>query len=159
MGYKGAEIFQTTMFNVSDLTDQQKEQIAQWVSEGDQLNDLQKKMNEEFGSGITYMDTRFAIMDLGLELVVEEEPEPEEETLPDHSDLPYNGYVDATVDTIVRPGFLASGKVVFSDGMRALWGVDQQGKLSLDANDPAYQINDEDMISFQEVLRDKLKAN
>lgn len=147
------------MFNVSKLTDQQKEQIAQWASEGDQLNDLQKKMNSEFGAGITYMDTRFAIMDLGIELVVEE-PEVEElPALPDHSDLPYNGYVDAKVDTIVKPGFIASGKVVFSDGIRAIWGIDEEGKLSMDADEPGYQIGDEDMISFQEVLRDRLKAN
>ncbi|MFT5906412.1 MAG: hypothetical protein ACI9E1_002020, partial [Cryomorphaceae bacterium] len=68
------------------------------------------------------------------------------------------GYVDANVDTIVRPGFLASGKVIFSDGMNALWGLDQEGRLKLDADDPSYQVEDEDMVAFQEILRDKLKA-
>lgn len=145
------------MFNAKDLTDEQKAQIAEWAAAGDQLNDLQKKMSEAFGSNITYMDTRFAIMDLGIELVKEEEPEPEKEEEP--KALVPQGYVDATVDGIVRPGFLASGKVVFSDGMNAVWGLDQMGRLSVDADDPAYQIDDEDMIAFQEVLRDKLKAN
>ncbi len=148
------------MFNAKDLTDQQQAQVAEWAAAGYQLNDLQKKMSEAFGANITYMDTRFAVMDLGIELVVEEEPDPEEgEVEEETKELTPLGYVDATVDGIVRPGYLASGKVIFSDGMKALWGLDQEGRLSVDADDPAYKIDDEDMIAFQEVLRDKLKAN
>ncbi len=58
----------------------------------------------------------------------------------------------------MRPGLLASGKVIVSDGMNALWGLDQEGRLKLDADDPSYQVEDEDMVAFQEILRDKLKA-
>ncbi len=144
------------MFNANDLTDEQKAQVAEWAAAGDQLNDLQKKMTEAFGISISYMDTRFAIMDLGIELVTEEVPVEEKKEEP--KELTPQGYVDATVDEIVRPGFLASGKVIFSDGMNALWGLDQMGRLSVDADDPSYQVDDEDMIAFQEVLRDKLKA-
>lgn len=146
------------MFSVSDLTKEQIEQIKVWTSEGDQLADLQKKINSEFKlvPAITYLDTRFAIIDLGIELVVEAEPEEEKKEEP--KPLTPLGYVDANVDTIVRPGFLASGKVIFSDGMNALWGLDQEGRLKLDADDPSYQVDDEDMIAFQEILRDKLKA-
>lgn len=144
------------MFNAKDLTEEQKTQIAEWAAAGDQLNDLQKKMTEAFGFNISYMDTRFAIMDLGIDLVVEEAPAEKEKEEP--KELKPQGYVDATVDEIVRPGYLASGKVIFSDGMNALWGIDQEGRLSVDADAPSYQIDDEDMIAFQEVLRDKLKA-
>jgi len=145
------------MFNAKDLTSEQVEQIRVWASEGDQLADLQRKMNSEFqlSPAITYLDTRFAIIDLGIELIVEQAPEAEKEEM---KELIPQGYVDATVDGIVRPGFLASGSVTFSDGMKALWGLDQMGRLKLDADDPDYQIDDEDMISFQEILRDKLKA-
>ncbi len=145
------------MFNANDLTDEQKAQVAEWAAAGDQLNDLQKKMTETFKINISYMDTRFAIMDLGIDLVVEEAPV-EEKKEEEPKELTPLGYVDATVDEIVRPGFLASGKVIFSDGMNALWGLDQMGRLSVDADEPGYQIDDEDMIAFQEVLRDKLKA-
>lgn len=144
------------MFNAKDLTDEQKAQIAEWAAAGDQLNDLQKKMSEAFGANITYMDTRFAIIDLGIELVVAAEPEEEKQDEP--KPLTPLGYVDAKVDTIVRPGFLASGTVIFSDGVNALWGLDQEGRLKLDADDPSYQVEDEDMVAFQEILRDKLKA-
>lgn len=146
------------MFNVTDLTTEQQEQIKSWASQGDQLADLQKKINTEFqlSPSITYMETRFAIIDLGIELVEEAKPEEPKEEQP--KELTPLGYVDATVDEIVRPGFLASGKVIFTDGMNALWGVDEMGRLKVDADDPSYEITDEDMISFQETLRDKLKG-
>ena len=146
------------MFNVTDLTTEQQEQIKIWASQGDQLADLQKKINTEFqlSPSITYMETRFAIIDLGIELVEEAKPEEPKEEQP--KELTPLGYVDATVDEIVRPGFLASGKVIFTDGMNALWGVDEMGRLKVDADDPSYEITDEDMISFQETLRDKLKG-
>lgn len=146
------------MFSVTDLSEEQIEQIKVWVSEGDQLADLQRKINSEFKleSAVTYMDTRFAIIDLGIELVVAAELEEEKQDEP--KPLTPLGYVDAKVDTIVRPGFLASGTVIFSDGVNALWGLDQEGRLKLDADDPSYQVEDEDMVAFQEILRDKLKA-
>ncbi len=136
------------MFSVSDLTEEQIEQIKVWTSEGDQLADLQKKINSEFKlvPAVTYLDTRFAIIDLGIELVVEAEPEEEKKEEP--KPLTPLGYVDANVDTIVRPGFLASGKVIFSDGMNALWGLDETGRLKLDADDPSYEVDDEDMVAF-----------
>ena len=146
------------MFSVKDLTPEQVEQIKVWASEGDQLADLQRKINSEFklSPSITYLDTRFAVIDLGIELIKEEEPE-EEKKEPETQELIPKGYVDATVDEIVRPGFLASGKVIFSDGMKAAWGLDQMGRLKVDADDPSYQITDEDTLAFQEILRDKLK--
>lgn len=108
------------MFSVTDLSEEQIEQIKVWTSEGDQLADLQRKINSEFKleSAVTYMDTRFAIIDLGIELVLAAEPEEEKQDEP--KPLTPLGYVDAKVDTIVRPGFLASGTVIFSDGMNAL---------------------------------------
>ena len=146
------------MFSGKDLTPEQVEQIKVWAREGDQLADLQRKMNSEFklSPSITYLDTRFAVIDLGIELIQEEEPE-EEEKEAEVEELTPQGYVDATVDEIVRPGFLASGKVIFSDGMKAAWGLDQMGRLKVDADDPSYQITDEDTLAFQEILRDKLK--
>ena len=146
------------MYSVKDLTPEQVEQIKVWASEGDQLADLQRKMNSEFklSPSITYLDTRFAVIDLGIELIKEVEPEEKKEE-PEAKELIPQGYVDATVDGIVRPGFLASGKVIFSDGMHATWGLDQMGRLKIDADDPSYKITDEDTIAFQEILRDKLQ--
>jgi hypothetical protein len=141
------------MFSASQLTSEQKEQITAWAAEGAQLPDIQKKMQEELDIQVTYMDTRFMVLDLGIELVKEEvkadEPKAEEVKIP-------TGVVEATVDEIVRPGALKSGSVSFSDGEKALWMIDQMGRLSLDADTPGYQPDEEDLIKFQEQLRDLL---
>ena len=65
------------MFSVSDLNEEQVKQIRLWVEEGAQMADVQKRLESEFGHIVTYMDTRFLSLDLGLEFQVEEEPEPE----------------------------------------------------------------------------------
>lgn len=144
------------MFKVKDLTEEQKKQVEDWAAEGDQLADLQRKMNESFGLKLTYLDARFAVLDLGVQIIQEAKEVVKEEVPEKQAPVPQD-YVDATVDTIVRPGFFASGKVVFRDGVRAEWGVDEMGQLSIVADDRDYQVDDEDMISFQEILRDKLK--
>ena len=142
------------MFSVSQLTEDQVAQIKDWAAAGAQLAELQKKMNEDLGIKITYMDTRFAIADLGIEIVTEVvkvEPAAELPVVP----VP-TGKVEATVDEIVQVGALRSGTVSFSDGQKALWTIDQQGRLSLDADTPGYQPDEEDVIKFQEQLRDLL---
>lgn len=142
------------MYSASQLSSEQKSQIEAWAAAGAQLPDIQKKMQEEMGVQITYMDTRFIVLDLGIELMSEVEkvdaPKPE-----DPIKVP-TGVVEATVDEIVRPGALKSGSVSFSDGEKALWMIDNQGRLSLDADTPGYQPEEEDLIKFQEKLRDLL---
>lgn len=141
------------MLNASDLTQEQVQQLREWAAAGYQLNDLQKKIVSEFGISATFMDTRFVVIDLDIELVSPEKEQPTEEPKPER--IP-TGRVDVTVDELVRPSFLVSGNVSFSDGMQAVWGLDQMGRISIDADEVGYQPNEEDMISFQEALRDKL---
>jgi hypothetical protein len=64
------------MFSASQLTEEQKETIYGWVAEGAQMSDVQKHLKEEFDLSVTYMDTRFLSLDLDLQFIKEEEPEP-----------------------------------------------------------------------------------
>ncbi len=48
------------------LTDDQKQQVAGWVGTGAGLAEIQKKLSEDFGLTLTYMDVRFLVLDLGL---------------------------------------------------------------------------------------------
>lgn len=140
------------MFSVSQLSDEQKRKIEHWAQEGAQLAEIQKRMGEELGVTISYMDTRFLVLDLGLELrreEVVEEPEVVDMVVA-------TGEVTATVDEVVRPGALKSGRVEFSDGEKALWAIDQMGRLSVDADTAGYQPDEDDLITFQEKLRDML---
>jgi len=50
------------------LTPEQKQTVADWVAAGDNLSAVQKKLAEQFKLSLTYMDVRFLVDDLGLEL-------------------------------------------------------------------------------------------
>ncbi|HVU32440.1 MAG TPA: hypothetical protein VHE61_03335 [Opitutaceae bacterium] len=50
------------------LSPEQKQSVAQWVSAGASLSDIQKKLAEQFQLSMTYRDVRFLIDDLNLEL-------------------------------------------------------------------------------------------
>ncbi|WP_018970263.1 hypothetical protein [Rubritalea marina] len=141
--------------DASQLTDSEKEQLAAWAAAGDQLQELQQKIQSELGHNITYLDTRFLVLDLGIELLTEAQPEEQAQEDSAPVRVP-TGFVDASVDTVERPGALKSGSVTFSDGEPAVWIIDQSGRLSLDPETPGYQPNEEDMIKFQEKLRDLL---
>jgi hypothetical protein len=50
------------------LTPEQKQAVAAWVAAGDSLAAIQQKLAEQFKVSLTYMDVRFLVDDLGLEL-------------------------------------------------------------------------------------------
>jgi len=50
------------------LSPEQKQSVAAWVAAGDNLSLVQKKLAEQFKLSMTYMDVRFLVDDLGLEL-------------------------------------------------------------------------------------------
>ena len=50
------------------LSPEQKQAVAAWVAAGDSLAVIQKKLSEQFKLSLTYMDVRFLVDDLGLEL-------------------------------------------------------------------------------------------
>ena len=50
------------------LSPEQKQLVAAWVADGDNLAAIQKKLSEQLKVSLTYMDVRFLVDDLGLEL-------------------------------------------------------------------------------------------
>jgi hypothetical protein len=50
------------------LSPEQTQAVASWVAAGDSLSVIQKKLTEQFKVSMTYMDVRFLVDDLGLEL-------------------------------------------------------------------------------------------
>ena len=55
-----------------ELSDEQKTCVSGWVSEGMGLSDIQKRLKDELGIGLTFMDVRFLVSDLELKLKTEE---------------------------------------------------------------------------------------
>src|ERR1700756_159881 len=120
-----------------NLTEEQRQKVSTWISEGARLSEIQSRLAAEFCAKLTYMETRFLVDDLKL---VPKDPEPPKvpelppgkgapapaapgatvdnapEVLP-----PAGGSVSVIVDQIARPGSVISGKVTFSDRQTADW--------------------------------------
>lgn len=63
-----------------ELDDSQKKTIARWVNDGATLSEIQTQIAKEFGLKLTYMDVRFLVDDLDLELCDKDVPAPKPET-------------------------------------------------------------------------------
>ncbi len=156
------------------LSNEQETQVRHWIEQGMSLSDLQKALDEQLGVKLTYMDTRFLVDDLNLALK-EKAPPPEEKSeaaaapsatdqtppqaAPDSEGGLPTGSVSVSVDRIVRPGALASGDVVFSDGTKAGWQLDQAGRLGLSGVDKTYRPSNEDLQEFQLQLQQELSKS
>lgn len=150
------------------LTDEQKITVAQWVKEGSSLSDIQKRLADEFKLKCTYIDVRFLVIDLGLDLKEQRKtssiptdlsappPLPGAEPAPFEPEPPAGG-VQVELDRITRPGSLVSGTAVFSDGVRAHWALDQMGRLSLGADKKDYRPSADDVQAFQLAITRELK--
>ena len=62
-----------------DITDEQKAAITEWARQGEDLSAIQSRLKEELDITLTYVDTRFLLADLDLELIDEDEDEDEAE--------------------------------------------------------------------------------
>jgi len=145
------------MFSAKQLTPDQKDALTRWAAEGATMSDLQRKLKDEFQIAITYMDTRFLVLDLGLEL--KEDAKPEEKKPEEIVEKIPTGAVTTTMDHLALPGALVSGKVTFSDGETAIWMLDQTGRPGLDPDTPGYRPSQEDIIEFQKQLRDLIQKS
>lgn len=138
------------MFSSKQLSGEQITAIQSWAAGGAQLPEIQLHMKEDFGLSLTYMDTRFLVLDLGIEIIEEKKEEPAAEL----KQVPVpTGAVSVTMDAIAMPGAIVSGKVVFSDGEAGIWMLDQTGRPGLDPHTPGYTPSREDLTEFQKQLR------
>lgn len=146
---------------MAELTPDQKDTVSRWVAEGLGLSDIQKRLKDELNLNLTFMDVRFLVSDLELQLKA---PTPDEQK----EDLSADASLDATddeqgdvkveKDSVIRPGYAASGSVKFSDGKTAQWFIDPMGQLGLEPPEPGYQPPEADVEEFQVQLRNVLQG-
>lgn len=67
--------YEQNAFQNMSLNESQKNTVVEWVNNGASLSEIQTKIAEEFGIKMTYMDVRFLVDDLDLELRDKAEPE------------------------------------------------------------------------------------
>ena len=160
------------------LDDEQKKVVQNWLSEGRSLSEIQNLLKSELDLGLTYMEVRFLVDDLGLQVQDPEpevDPDAEDETEPtpdapapapagETTDVPEGentpadgGSVSVEVDKITRPGSIVSGHVTFSDGKKAEWMLDQTGRLGLIPEVEGYQATPGDIAEFQATLQEELQ--
>ena len=164
-----------------NLDDAQKKKVTEWIAQGLKLSEIQKRLGDELGLRLTYMEARLLVDDLKLMPKDTERPkplelsgkpadqgtsapvaglEPGEETaelLPE-GELPEAGAVKVKVkvDQIAQPGAVVSGTVTFSDGNTAAWYLDQFGRLGLAPKKQGYKPPASDLQVFQTELQNEL---
>ena len=144
------------MFSASNLTLDQKKALTQWAVDGATMSDLQRHLKDDFGHTLTYMDTRFLILDLGIELI--EAPKIVKKEVEKPALVP-TGFVTTTMDSLTLPGAMVSGKVTFSDGETGVWMLDKTGRPGLDPDTEGYRPTAEDIKEFQVQLRDLIQKS
>jgi hypothetical protein len=143
------------------LTPEQISKVSAWVAEGATLSQIQERLSTQLEVPMTYMDVRFLVDDLNLALVEKEEPKPVEEPAAEAAPAEAAaaaettqgaGVVTVEVDTIAQPHAMVSGHVTFSDGEKADWYIDHQGRPGMAARTPGYRPTPQDITDFQAKL-------
>jgi len=145
------------------LTPAQISTVSAWVAEGATLSQIQERLSSQLEVSMTYMDVRFLVDDLNLALIEKEEPKAPEEPVTDAtpaadaSAAPAEtaqgtGVVTVEVDTIAQPHAMVSGHVTFSDGEKADWYIDHQGRPGMASRTPGYRPTPQDITDFQAKL-------
>lgn len=152
------------------LTEEQIATIQSWADGGDGLSEIQSRLGSELDAKVTYLETRFLLEDIGVELKKEPEPEPEteeeagqdesadSEALPESGDGP-GGELSLTIDKLQRPGAIISGKVTFDGSETASWWLDQMGQLGFEPENEAFSPTPEQMMAFQRELQAKIQQS
>ncbi len=148
-----------------NLNDTQRQTVTGWVTDGMKLSEVQNRLASELGVRMTYMEVRLLVDDLKLKLKDPEGPKPVapattpappiESPAAPPPELPGEAAkegVSLSVDQLARPGALVSGKVTFSDGMKADWYLDQMGRLGVVPQQQGYKPSPTDVQQFQLAL-------
>ena len=144
------------------LTPAQISTVSAWVAEGATLSQIQERLSSQLEVSMTYMDVRFLVDDLNLALIEKEEPKVPEEAVTEAAPAADTaapaetaqgaGVVTVEVDTIAQPHAMVSGHVTFSDGEKADWYIDHQGRPGMAARTPGYRPTPQDITDFQTKL-------
>lgn len=146
-----------------NLNEAQQKTVTEWLANGAKLSEVQTRLAAELGVRLTYMEVRLLVDDLKVRIKDPEPPKPAPAPAGAATSAPplapapdaeaaTPASVSVSVDQIARPGALVSGKVTFSDGMKADWYLDQTGRLGLIPQQQGYKPAPTDIQQFQMAL-------
>ena len=159
------------------LNDSQLKQVAAWFAAGERLSDIQRRIADEFGIEMTYLDVRLLVAELPqpeekaaepAEPAKQEEPSEgapdvgDDAAAPDEpapaDEAPAAGGVSVSLSPIAIPGTIAAGSVVFSDGTSGKWYLDETGRLGLADLPQGYRPPPADGADFQRQIVSLLRS-
>ena len=143
-----------------ELSTEQKEVLALWVAQGKSLAEIQDSLLQTWKLNLTFMEVRFLLDDLDFTLQDSREtPKSEVKNNPETSfnEALAPAGVRVEIDKLTQPGTVVSGTVVFSDGEKASWQLDQMGRLGLIPSRKGYKPDTEDFMEFQTQLQSALQ--
>ncbi len=135
--------------------------MAQKLSEKESLSEIQKQLNEKFGTKMTYMEVRILaseLEDVDWKVFDPAPPKKEDEEDAEAEVVATDGVATGTVvevSKLVRPGTALSGSVTFRSGSKADWYVDSYGRLGIE-NLQGANPTEEDVREFQTELQKQL---
>ncbi|MBQ2281762.1 MAG: hypothetical protein II332_03235 [Kiritimatiellae bacterium] len=165
------------------LTAEQEHAVRTWAQEGAGLSEIQSRLAEEFDIHMSYMETRFLVMDINASIKDKEVPAPKQPAAPAREEAPASGVVhdidaesesgvaseaelpmggakpveegevSVEISRIQRPGFALCGSLVFPDGEAAEWGITNDGRISMDFTTEGYRPSQEYLRQFQMKLK------
>lgn len=140
--------------------------MAQKIEEGESLSNVQKLVNEKFGTKYTFMEIRILaseLEDVDWGALDPKQPAPPAEKEKSAEAVGASepaagagaGQTVVEISKLVRPGTALSGTVTFRSGSSAEWYVDSYGRLGLE-NLRGEQPTEEDVRDFQVELQKQL---
>ena len=140
-----------------DISPEQTESVKRWLAEGADVAQVQTRLQSEFGINMRYIDVRFLIDVIGAQINDIPEPAAPQESRDEESSIA-GQQVQVSMDPVPKPGAIASGAVIFSDGEKAEWFVDNSGRLGLSPEKEGYNAPQEDLPIFQKKLQELLES-
>jgi len=120
------------------LTPEQQQAVAGWVTAGDNLSAIQKKLSEQFQVSMTYRDVRFLVDDLNLAL---KDPAPKVDT----SDVSKTPAPTPGAQSATAPNAERGGKKGFLDKAKEKLGLSKDDAGEVEPEDAAAEPMDEEL--------------
>ena len=158
---------------------ERKQIVAQLLKEGRKPSEIQDYLRKEKGDSITYMELRMLLSEMEAKLPEEPSkpftplkaspltsstPPAPQQSKPRGKGQPApppsqsaaagpRGKTSVAVDDMPQPGSMLSGRVRFGSGAKALWFMDETGRIGLDPELGTGKPDQQDMQEFQTELR------